>query len=225
MTPGEVFFSYFLDIALASALIYVTLTIIRMRDFFKLKNNEIGDFSRNETASYGLINVFAIPISLIVFIFTFAIYVAKDSTFQIKEYWGILFFVDFVLLIYGINLVVNVENEFSLRKSLFYMKNNYNFDYERLYCLCKNNNLRIFPIEQFIQNLNDTKKKNANFSADAEKSKKDFDENLEKIHENILVMFENHFKNKIEIEKTDKFLKIWTDTNAVRAGERSMNFL
>jgi len=213
MTPGEVFFSYFLDIFLTSVLIGTLFMITRSRDFFKLKNDEIGDFSRNEMSSYIATNIITMFVSAVVILITVINYTKENSTFQIKEYWFILFFADYVLLIFSTNLSSNLEDELLLRKSLFFMKNNYNFNYERLNNLCKNNNLKIFPIEQFTQNINDAKKKNANLSADAEKSKKDFDENLEKIHENILVKFETHFKNKIEIDKIDKFLKSMIDTN------------
>jgi hypothetical protein len=151
------FFICLVDIYLVGSIftlyiIYKRLNQLKDDKIDNLYNFNYLEFDRHEATLIILYPIFAFAMFIIIFVSKNEGIIVNGiiEFLKFKDYWFILFFILFISYIYVINIFYKYWNEFILRNSIFYMKENNNLiDYDKFYNLCKSAKISIFPIEEF----------------------------------------------------------------------------
>ena len=140
---------------------FIVLSLCYFYYFYTILNslkltNQIRNFCLFDINTYIIINgliyvIFQLSVVPFYYLINNGISNGKEIIYlRFREYWFILSFMFIIILFYMLNLTDIITKEFILKKSILYMVDNYkNMDYDKLYNLCKTNNLSIFPILQF----------------------------------------------------------------------------
>ena len=207
VTNGHFILSCFFDVCLVAGLSYLYFIYYRVKKFQDYKIDQIGDFTRQDLEADTVGISYFLPIMMLILfglLFNFCIYGWRVEGnlyyLHFKDYWFIL---SFCLFIFRFKLAYMVDVnwcEFDFRKSLLYMKTKYQLDYDKYYNLCKEHELKIFPMFLFDNGFKDRKKGNK-------------DRTDEDIVKEILTEFEKQLINIVKYERMkEKYIK-WSIEN------------